>query len=275
MANKFSSSVWDNSIKKFNFSNEDLNEMGEWILRQYFAAKHTQKKWFKPNLTPLEALQHLGRSPYSPITPEQLSDMWNTMPMLKNALGEAEPAETEIVQSYLSREKEQHIPGYNQGVNTLSEVSDAMGDMTSSMVNKVFVSATAKLRDFTSGISLTEMNDTDLQALLDRIASAREIAVEEFTAKLKASEGDIQAFLSNCFTGHLLNKTELKRIMPEELKLLQELSFFHPEQIKAVLLTDIEEDDNLFKTFQNVASKRIFPAKPRKSRGVDVFEEEE
>jgi hypothetical protein len=255
------SHAWKAAIKKYGLKNRDLDEMGSWVLQRYFGEENQKKPWFLPNLTPEQALQHLSDSPQSPITPDQLSDTWKVLPSLRAKLGREEAdEELETVSMLLNKQTRRNTTTSNFSEAKLSELSDWFGDITKTMVNKIFVGAAQKLRDLTGGLSPEEMEDQDLKDLIERIDISREEAAEEFAATLKASNGNMWNFLEALRKTKQVSKVELRRVSPDELEVLKELSVaLDALEIEQILLADIEEDDNFFLLFQNAASKKLFP----------------
>jgi len=262
---------WKAVIKKYGLNNRDLEELGSWVLVHYFGEGHQGKSWFQPGLTPEKALQHLADSPHSPITPDQLCDLWRTLPSLKAKLGrEDADNELEAVNRYVKQSCKGIATATPFRGSKLSEVSDFFGDITPTMVNKIFIGAVQKVKELTRGLSPEEMEDDDLKALMDRIDIAREEAAERFAAALKASKGDMEVFLEMLLAERQVSKVDLRRVSSDELNVIKEMSLkLEPLEIEKILLTDIEEDDNFFLLFQNAVSRRLFPTKagrPRKQQ---------
>jgi len=253
--------AWKAAIKKYGLKNKDLEEMGFWVLRRYFGEENQRKPWFLPNLTPLQALQHLSDSPQSPITPYQLSDTWKILPVLRARLGREEAdEELEASLTYPKPSRKNSTSNFSEA--KLSELSKYFGDITTTMVNKIFVGAAQKLRELTNGLPPEEMEDQDLKSLMERIDISRKEAAEEFAATLNASNGNMRKFLETLKETKQISKVDLRRVSPDELEVLKEMSLFlAPQEIQQVLLADIEEDDNFFLLFQNAASKKLFPTK--------------
>lgn len=256
--------AWKAAIKKYGLENKDLEEMGSWVLRRYFGEEDQGKSWFLPNLTPLQALQHLSDSSQSPITPYQLSDTWKTLPVLRAKLGREEVDEDlEAVEAALAYPKHSRRNSTNNFSEVkLSELSKYFGNITTTMVNKIFIGAAQKLRELTNGLPPEEMEDQDLKSLMERIDISREEAAKEFAATLNASNGNMRKFLETLRETKQISKVDLRRVSPDELEVLKEMSLFlTTQEIEQVLLSDIEEDDNFFLLFQNAASKKLFPTK--------------
>jgi hypothetical protein len=181
-------------------------------------------------------------------------------------------AELDMVGNYLSRDKnESSIPNYNKGEATLHEMSDELGNITATMVNKIFTSAAEKLRLLTGGTSPEDMEDEALTKLLARIDQAREEAAKVYAVALKGHQGNIQAFLDAEVKAQHMTGTERESVTSLEIQFLTALAEMEPEEIIRALLADIEEDDNIFKTFQNAASKRVFPRRAGRPRISTTF----
>lgn len=266
---------WKAAIKKYGLKNKDLEEMGSWVLCRYFGEENQKKPWFLPDLTPEQALRHLSESPHSPITPDQLSDTWKVLPVLRVKLGREEVDEDlEAVSTYLKQSRRNTTNNFSEVKP--SEVSEYFGDITTTMVNKIFVGAAQKLRELTNGLSPEEMEDQDLKNLMERIDISREEAAEEFAATLKASNGNMRNFLEALRKTKQVSKVELRRVSPDELEVLKEMSLvLDPQEIEQILLADIEEDDNFFLLFQNAASKKLFPTKAGRPKKVEETVEDD
>lgn len=260
------SPVWKTAIQKYELNDQDLEGLGHWVLRHYFSEKHNKKQWFLPNLTPEQALQHLCDSPHSPITPDQLSDIWRVMPVLRTKLTRKRADKNlKAVSSYLNQQHPKNVGELN-----LNELAGRFGNITKSMVNKIFINAAQKLRELTGGLTPEEMEERDLKSLMEQIDLSRKEAAAKFAATLKAADGNMFNFLESLKETKQIFKTELKHVSPNELEVLREMSLkFDIVEIEQILLTDIEEDENFFLLFQSAASKRLF------ANRVECFKEEE
>lgn len=263
-----SGNAWKEAIKKFKFTEDDLTRMAQWIVRRYFREEDAKKPWYKPGVTEETALMEL-LEPSFPLTPLQASDMWRLLPVIGAGLGKDDlDEELEAVRVYLGRDKlAVNIPKYNKGDSTLAEMAEELGDITPTMVNKVFINGARKLRELTGGVSPEDMNERDLESLLIRIDETREEAAIEFASALKACNGDIQAFLDGQLKAHHLSKTERISVTRDEIQFLGILSTLDIFEIENALLADLEEEDNLFRTFQNAASKKLFPNRAGRPKG--------
>lgn len=262
-------SNWIRALKKYNFSETELENMAAWALKRYFNPEYVSKPWYKGGVTQETVLQELADNPYSPITPDQLSDTWKLLPAIRKGLGREDlDAELDAVQLYLKRDKgAMNIPVYNQGEATLSDMARTLGDITPTMVNKVFLVAARKLKELTQGSSPEDMDDEVLRALQERIDTTREQTAREYACLLKLSGGDIRTFFDSLLRAHLMGKTDFRRISGEEMQWIKVLSTFEEEEIERILLADINQDTNVFLTFQNAASKKLFPSKAGRPKG--------
>lgn len=262
-------SNWIRAIKKYELSEIELDNLASWALKRYFNPDYASKPWYKLGVTKETVLQEIADNPFSPISPDELADTWTLLPALRKGLGR-EDLETELdaVQLYLNRDKKAvNFPTYNQGEATLSDMARSLGDITPTMVNKVFFVASRKLKELTQGASPEDMDDEVLRALQNRIDSTREQTAREYAALLKLSGGDIQTFFDSLLKAHLMGKTDFRHCSGEEIYWLKVLATFDQDEIERILLVDIHQDTNAFLTFQNAASKKLFPSKAGRPKG--------
>ena len=112
----------------------------------------------------------------------------------------------------------------------------------------------------------SKMEPEQIEALNAKIDEAREKAAVAFAEALVSSKGDMAKFGGALNAKGLLPKAHA--FSKEERQALQYIAKqYKPAQIEQLLLADIEEDDNLFKSFQMAVARMVFPDKRRKAVG--------
>jgi hypothetical protein len=263
-----SGKIWEIVVKRKSLTQENLKALAAWALQTYFGEKSRGQRWFCEGLTEETVLNEFTKS-CSPISPVHLVELWKAIPGIQKGL-RAIDAEKDIdmVAAYLGRDKsEPQIPNYNKGDATLHEMSAELGTITATMVNKIFTGGAEKLRTLTGGASPEDLEDDVLTEIMEKIDRSRALAADIFAKSLLAHAGNIPAFLDSELKVHHLTRTEREAVGEDEIQCLLALSELTHEEIVRALLVDIEEDENLFKTFQNAASKLIHPRRSGRPKG--------
>lgn len=246
------------------------DEFSAWIMRQYFdPAKHSDKVWFDPSVTAANVLDYLSSAEGSrlfPNSPRNLVNLWKLKLDLGNKLGTT--ADEDDAASVDQGEEEEKAK-YQTGDVSLKDIGQELGGVTPTMINKLASAGMEKFAKLTGGKHPEDLDDEELESFLKAIKDARVEAASEFASKLKAAKS-VNAFLQGLAKEQVLTPTDLKIISPEELEGLQILKGKPSENITLILLQDIEDDDNLFKTFQSLVSKKVFPpgkrGRPKKKK---------
>lgn len=260
--------IWESLLKKKDIKPEQLPELAEWAFKTYFGENNAGKRWFVPNVKVEEVLNEFVR-PLTPISPIHLIALWRDSASIRRGLGAIEAdREIEAVAAYLGKASNPPSPTYTKGDATLHEVSDALGNITPTMVNKIFSSGAQKMRLLTGGVSPEDMADDDLSDLLDRIEICRQETAVEYTQSLRFHGGNIGAFLESQIKASNMTRTEREMITTDEAQCLSVLCELTDEEIIRTLLADIDdEEENIFKSFQNAVSKKMFPRRTGRPRG--------
>lgn len=269
--------IWETLLKHRDIKEEQLPALADWAFKTYFGTNNAGKRWYVNGMTPEVVLNEFCR-PMTPISPIHLVALWRDAPGIRKGLGAIDAdREIEAVMAYLGKGDSTGIPAYTKGEATLGEISDGLGNITPTMVNKIFASGAQKMRELTGGLSPEDMDDDDLSDLLDRIEVCRQETAVEFLQDLRTHKGNIAAFIEAQIKCSNMTRTESEMITLDEIQCLGVLCELTDKEIVATLLADIDdEDDNLFKTFQNAVSKKMFPRRTGRPRGVKnkVNEEE-
>ncbi len=241
---------------------KDKDKLAAWLIRQYFnPQKHSDKVWYDDSVTEdnvLEYISDMGNN--FPLTPAEVADMWRSMKSLKSSM--AQISDDEYAQIPDDEEQEKEKGKYQTGDVSLKDIGEELGGLTPTMVNKLASSGQEKMSKILK-TSLEDIDDEDLDNVINQIYDARYNAAEEFANALKESAGNVTAFLKQLMKKQYLSSSEAKSLSDEERQGLEILAEKDPENIRAILLQDIEEGHNMFKTFQAMVSKKIFPPKKR------------
>jgi hypothetical protein len=258
--------IWSDIINRNSFSSENIKGMSAWAMRVYFGPKNADKIWFREGVNEDSVLDEFCL-PDSPISPRALVEVWTAMPSLQRALGVLTDNELDTVSEYLQRNAtDTGVPKYTQGDCTLKEMASSLGNITGTMVNKIFISGADKVRRLTGGVSPSDMEPEAFDRMMEFINTQQLKAANAFAGSLLEYDGDIAAFLENQVK--LLHLTEIERlaVTENEIQGLMVISELPHSEIVDILLTDLEED-TLFLTFQNAASKAIFPRRAGRPKG--------
>lgn len=243
-------------------------EFKAWIMRQYFnPTKHKKEVWFDSSVNQGNVLDYISSQKGSrlfPNSPANLVNLWKLKLDLGSKLGTA----VDDLEKSDEPEDEEEKAKYQTGDVTLKKVGEELGGVTPTMINKLASSGMEKFGKLFQGQHPEDLDDETLEKLLGTIKAARDTSADEFAQKLVASKS-VSNFLEALAKEQVLTPTDLKIIDPEEMEGLEILKGKSPDRIKLILLQDIEDDDNLFKTFQSYVSKKVFPpgkrGRPKKS----------
>lgn len=259
--------VWSEIVENYKLTPENIQDLATWAYRVYFGPKNAEKRWYRTDVTTENVLEEfLSRE--TPISPEALVEVWKAIPSLQAALGRMSNVELDAVDEYLHRPKtEDPTSGYTQGDCTLKEMASSLGGITGTMVNKIFVSGADKLQRLTGGISPADMEAEDLTSMFAFIETAQLLAASEYAKSLLTFKGDVKGFVNSQIDALNLTEIEAKAMTLEEFQGLQILSEMEYARIVAILLADLDEENNLFLGFQNAASKKVFPRRSGRPKG--------
>jgi hypothetical protein len=251
---------------------QNMNEFGAWIMRAWFNPERNSKSaWYAENLTQETVLDHILRNPKFPYSPSQLVEIWKAIPSIQRGLNSANSSdEISAVENTMGV--------YKKGEQTLSTIGAELGDVSATMVKKIGDGAEEKIKKFYGAKSPYDLSIEEEEEMINTVDQARSDAAVEFAATLVASAGNIKAFFDVLVKGQILSSNEVGLISAEEFQALYSLSMMNFETmdketvedlvangytiedlIEEILVEDLEDDENVFKTFQNAVSKKVFP----------------
>lgn len=246
-------------------------EFAAWIMRQYFdPTKHKEKSWFDPSVTQDNVLEYISSTRGSklfPNSPRNLVNLWKIKQDLGAKLGTT-VADLEAPEEP-EPEPEEEKAKYQTGDVSLKDIGKELGGVTPTMINKLATSGAEKFSKLTGGKHPEDLDDEELEGFLRKIQQARVEGAEQFADLLLAAPS-VSKFLEGLAKAQILTPTDLKIISPEEVDGLDILRGKDKERIMLILLQDIEDDDNLFKSYQSLVSKKVFPpgkrGRPKKKK---------
>lgn len=248
----------------------DMEGFKRWLMDKYFGPQHSSKPWYKPGITVDNVLGRLMDKD-SPISLKGAVEVWNSMPFLKRgleALGDEEllkklemggfdDEDLEKAEEELEDQKPVMPTKYHRSeLDTESELAKEFG-VTKQMIHQIAVNAMNKIRRLTGGVDVADMTPEQLKTLKGKIAAIRNRAADEYSHLLKTFADNIDRFFDALLTKQIIGPSEVEKMKEEESEALSHLATKPVEDIKEILLTDIEEDDNLFKSFQNYVAKTL------------------
>lgn len=234
-----------------------------WVMRQYFnPSKHSDKIWYDRSVTKDNVLDYISSQrgqKLFPNTPRNLVNLWKLKSDLSSRLG----ATVRDLEKAEKKDKEEEEKAkYQTGDVSLKDIGQELGGVTPTMINKLATSGMEKFAKLTKDVSPSEMEYADVEDMLNKIETARQEVAKEFAKKLKEANS-VDEFLKTLAKEHILTPTDLKIISPEEIEGLEILMDKSEDRIAMILIEDIEDDDNLFKTYQSAVSKKVHPPAKR------------
>lgn len=239
---------------------KDEAEFRKWILRQWFSDAKKGSSWYSPKVNEKNVLDYVSTNRSFPVTPVQLVTMWRDKKSLKSLL----PAATKEIEQAQAQDDEERREYNKAGEVTHGQVGKELG--VSGQAAAYFEQdGMNKFRQLYGG-DPAKMEPEEIEALNAKIDEAREKTASLFAAALKSSGGDMAKFAGALHSKGLLPKAHA--FSKEERQGLQYIAKqYKAAQIEQLLLADIEEDDNLFKSFQMAVARMVFPDKRRKAVG--------
>lgn len=239
---------------------KDNVEFRKWILRQWFSDAKKGMSYYSPKVNETNVLDYVSTNRSFPVTPVQLVTMWRDKKALKSLL----PAATKEMDQAQAEEEEQRREYNKDAEATHADVGAELG-VTKQAAAYFEQDGMNKFRQLYGG-DPSKMEPEQIEALNAKIDEAREKAAVAFAEALVSSKGDMAKFGGALNAKGLLPKAHA--FSKEERQALQYIAKqYKPAQIEQLLLADIEEDDNLFKSFQMAVARMVFPDKRRKAVG--------
>jgi len=247
-----------------------------WIMRQFFnSQKHANKVWYDPSVNEdnvLEKVSELSSEGLFPTTPKALTGTWKMKAQLSKSMGEMDREEKKAAKDAAKDaiDSDENRVKYKTGEATLKDIGAELGGVTATMVNKIGSKAMEDFKKLNFGKRPGALSPVEKEDQEQKIDNARTDAADEFVDLLHAASS-VEDFLDTLKRNRVLSTMDLKIIKPEEVDGLDILKFKNPDRAKLILMQDIEEDDNLFKTYQSSVYRKVFPAgkrgRPKKEIG--------
>lgn len=157
--------------------------------------------------------------------------------------------------------------GYQTGEKTLKNIGLKIGNVTPTMVNRLFVNSMEKIKILTNNKPLEYFEIEEDRAFLDFISKIRLEACDEFINLFEKVNYDIYDFLYCVKRKQYITDIDIKLLNEKEIYNLVEIKFHLENNNKSlarnILLSDIEKDDNINTIYQNIISKIAFPNRKR------------
>lgn len=234
----------ENKLFNENIKAKDKQEFKKWILKNYFSDNST--KWYEKSVDESNVLDFVSNNVNFPQTPCRLVNLWN----LKQSLKKYSKGKEKI--------EEEREMKYTIGDETLKNIGKEIGNVTPTMVTKFYSSGIKKVKFTTNNKSIEEMNVEELDDLNFKIMTIRIEAAKEYSEILNKNSGKISDIIKQLIANQYITKNEASLISEEEIIELIKLSTKTKEEICLFLHTDIERDNNIFKTFQSIVSKKFY-----------------
>ena len=242
-------------------------EFSAWLVRQFFSHKSRTKIWYDPSVNEtnvLEKISELTQKGVFPATPKALVSTWNMKGQLNKAMGEMDREEKTAARKAAKADSssDEDKVKYKTGEVSLRDIGQELGGVTPTMINKLGAKAMEDFKTLNFGKRPETLTPAEKNQQFEQTEQARHDAAEEF-AELLHNSASVEEFLNTLKRNMVLSPMDLKTITPEELDGLEILKEKDPERAKLILIQDIEEDDNLFKSYQSAVYRKIFPAGKR------------
>lgn len=254
-----------------------------WLMRQYFnPAKHSESPWYKSSVTSGNVLKYVS-NPLNrfPLTPVKIVDMFNCIQSFKKNLKKSEKElgpDLGLTKSELLKLRAPaSVPSvkYQTGETTLREVGQALGGLTPTMINKLVTSGMGKITKMSKGVPLDELAGPAADDLNKTIMDCRVVAALEYAEALKDSKGRIKNFIAGLVKKRAMKASDVKLMTDKEVVSLSLMYSKSQGEIVQLLLRDINQDNNLFKSYQSVVSRKAFPEKKcgRPKKNIEATED--
>jgi hypothetical protein len=223
-------------------------------MRVYFdPTKHNSLNYFKKSVTKDNVLEFISQSKNNfPQTPYSVVKIWETLPSLREGL-----------KSVVLDEFSEKSPVYIRGEKTLAEISKAIGDVTTTMVNKISDGAALKLSAMVT--ALYSDNKKLAMEVDKKIENAILDTAEAFADAIQVSATPQDVLKNLCKTGFLTEK-DFAIADSIELDSISELiSWVRDEEnpatqseLEDVFTADLKKQINIFNIAQLMVSRRIY-----------------
>ena len=147
---------------------------------------------------------------------------------------------------------EEKMATYQTGEVTLTKIGKKLGNLSPTMVNKILDKGYKKFKY----IFIPNGKENILGSLEQiRIKVAKKYVKAMSRQKMQTNADEI---LKGLCKEQVIGKHDTKYISQREKDALVILAEYNEDVMEAILLEDIEQDDNLYKTFQTAISKAAF-----------------
>lgn len=241
-----------------------------WIMRQYFdPQKHGNKPWFDSTVNVDNVLEYITKASEEnnfPTSPNDLVELWKIKKHMDSAIPmmDREEKKAATAARKAKADADSGKVKYQTGDVKLADLADELG-VTKTTINNITNSAFDKFSKMTFGKRIDDLETAESKMLFDLINDTREEVADVFASELKYTS-TISNFMESLAKQHILTPLSLKNISSSELEALEHLKEKDEDRIALILLQDIEEDDNIFKSFQAAVSRKIVPPGKRGRR---------
>ncbi len=245
--------------KNNNLTDKEWKQAAQYAVRQYFSEEHKDKPWYREGVTEESVLLEL-KKPSGPISISSLGELWKDKTSLQKSFEKSKQSfEPQFVEDYLNRDREvANKPSYENWENTIKSMRSSFGDITRAMIGKISDNGMEKVRLLLNNIDVNEMSAEQEIILMEKIEVGRVEAAKWYAATLWDYAGKVSRFLKLLKKMKILSRTEYELVTEDEFQLLSLLAYLKPKEIQVFLLDDIDDDNNILKTFQNTVSRRVF-----------------
>ena len=150
---------------------------------------------------------------------------------------------------------------YHTNVDSVKHITKHFPGLKDFQIRKLLELTARKVKYFTKNKYFERMSDKEITFLVHAIEVAREETAKKYAKKLKNSSNDIHQFLNILVKTNLLSEYDSKYVTQKEIDGLSMISSYPQDIIESILLEDIDDFNNLFKTFQNAVASHFFPPK--------------
>lgn len=229
------------------------DQLREWLMRAYFnPEKHSKEAYYNSLVSKENVLEYVSDSDHNfPQTPFSITGVWHVMSTLREDL--------KSITLDVDTEKEAI---YTKGEMTLAKIGEAIGGVSTTMVNKISDGAVLKITSLLR--AMNSENTWLVQEAEDRIESATLNAAEIFADSIQNSTNP-QETLENIAKSGLATVSDLVSLCDTvETEAFQELLDYKAEgatqsDLEDVFLADIRKPVNVFNTFQLLVARQVFP----------------
>jgi len=152
---------------------------------------------------------------------------------------------------------------YQSGDKTLKNVGKKLGNITITMVSRICDNALEKTKKLTCQKTLESLDVDEDTRFFYLIEQHREKALKEFIHIFRQVDYDIYDFLMALKKQQFLTNGDLSILKETEIEKLVEIKMLlinnEIEEVKKILLEDINTDNNIITVYQSIISSLVFP----------------